>query len=252
VDLDHVALATRDPDAVLAELVSGLGGTLIDGGDGVGFRWVQVRLGSASEGMTVEVLVPWQVHQFDFLHRFLERHGPAQHHITFKTPDLAATLQRVRAAGFRPTGVNLESPEWKEAFLVPREAHGTVVQLAQVAADFPPLAERLAEVERRGGPLRDEIWWTAPERRAGPPAVLERIVLGTTSVTAALGFFGGLLGGDVAESAADRAELVWPGGGRIRLEEDGGRPGFRRLEVVDAAGGAREIELAGARASVTA
>jgi len=50
VELDHVAIATDDIDALLATLVSDLGGTVMFGGDGSGFRWVQTRLGDAAAG----------------------------------------------------------------------------------------------------------------------------------------------------------------------------------------------------------
>src|SRR5690348_15950384 len=133
-DLHHVALATRDAGALLEPLVGDLDGVLTMGGENVGFRSYQVRLGDATEGMTVEILEPWRPERFDFLKRFVARHGEGPHHLTFKVPDLAATLERVHRTGYTPVGVSLADPRWKEAFLQPREAHGTVVQLAQAAS----------------------------------------------------------------------------------------------------------------------
>ncbi len=120
IDLDHVAIATDDIDAALSTLVGTLGGTLFGGGDGYGFRWVQTRLGTGDDGMTVELLTEWEPNQNDFLARFLAKHGPRQHHITFKVTDIVATLERVRSAGFQPVSVDLRDPEWMEAFLQPR------------------------------------------------------------------------------------------------------------------------------------
>lgn len=246
-DLDHIAIATTDPAATLDALVGTLGGVCMYGGDGYGFRWMQVRMGDDVEGMTVEVLVVWRPEVNDFLARFLARSGPGQHHVTFKVDDLATTLERVRGAGFTPVGVNLTDPEWKEAFLIPREAHGTVVQLAQTHDEHPTMAEELqrsiASPEPRGNP----VWWPAPPRRAPDPVVLRRAVIATPSLPAGLGLFAGLLDGQVDDEGAGHAELVWPGGGRIRLEaRDDRLPGVDRLEG-ERAGEPLDLVVSGTR-----
>jgi len=231
IDLDHVAIATDDIEATLGALVGELGGTLFSGGDGYGFRWVQVRLGEDGGGMTVEVLVEWEPQRNDFLARFLARHGPGQHHLTFKVPDLAATLERVRRNGFEPVSVDLSDPHWKEAFLQPRQSHGTVVQLAQVSDDHPGTPEMVRAAER-GVAFFEPEWWPAPPPRAEDRATLRRVVLATPSLPSAVGFFAGLLQGEVVDDAAGAVELAWPGGGRIRLEHDSdATPGFRRVDV---------------------
>ncbi len=153
-----------------AVAVGELGGTIFAGGDGYGFRWVQVRIGEAAAGMTVELLIEWQPEQNDFLARFLQRHGPGQHHLTFKVPDLAATLGRVQQAGFRPVSVNLTDPNWKEAFLQPREAHGTVVQLAQVHPDHPGTPELVVGAEAGTRVLRARVVGEAARARGGSRA----------------------------------------------------------------------------------
>jgi catechol 2,3-dioxygenase-like lactoylglutathione lyase family enzyme len=250
-DLHHVALATRDAGALLEPLVGDLGGVLTMGGENVGFRSYQVRLGDATEGMTVEMLEPWHPERFDFLERFVARHGEGPHHLTFKVPDLAATLERVRAAGYTPVGVSLEDPRWKEAFLQPREAHGTVVQLAQAASPFPDYAAELRSA-LDAGPHGEPAWWPEPPPRA-QATVLRRVVMATPSVDSALGFFAGVLGGAIDPATDDEGgavELAWPGAGRIRLEPGTGvTPGIVRLEV-ESAGPARELELAGTRVVV--
>jgi hypothetical protein len=234
IDLDHVAIATDDIGSTLGTLVGDLGGTIFSGGDGYGFRWVQVRLGEDGGGMTVEVLVEWEPQRNDFLARFLARHGPGQHHLTFKVSDLAATLARVRHNGFEPVSVDLSDPHWKEAFLQPRQAHGTVVQLAQVSDDHPGTPEMVRAAER-GETWFEPEWWPAPPPRAGDRATAQRVVLATPSLPSAVGFFAGLLEGQVEEDGTDAVELAWPGGGRIRLEHDpAATPGFRRVDAVHA------------------
>jgi methylmalonyl-CoA/ethylmalonyl-CoA epimerase len=247
-DLDHVAIATTDIAATLGTLVGELGGVVFAGGDGYGFRWVQVRLGDAGAGggMTIEVLVVWQPAVNDFLDRFVARHGPRQHHLTFKVKNLEDTLRRVKSAGFGPVGVDLRDPWWKEAFLQPREAHGTVVQLAEVHPDHPGTAEMVAAA-LVDGPVGEPTWWAPPPPRAASPATLQRVVMATPSLSAAVAFFAGLLEGDVVAEDDGAVELAWPGGGRIRLEHDPvAPPGFVRLEG-DQDGPARTVEVSGAR-----
>ena len=250
IDLDHVAVATTDIGAALGALVGDLGGTIFSGGDGYGFRWVQTRLGEAGAGMTVELLVEWEPQQNDFLARFLARHGPGQHHLTFKVSDLVATLDRVRLAGYQPVGVDLRDPDWKEAFLQPREAHGTVVQLAQVHRDHPGTPE-LVRAAHAGAPHFEPEWWPAPPAPASDPATLRRVVMGTPSMPAALGFFAGLLDGEIVDEGEDFAELAWPGSGRVRLElRPAEAPGFRRVEL-EQADTATTLEISGAPFVVT-
>ena len=129
--LDHVALATRAAGGPLATLVGDLGATVLWGGLAVGYRPMQVHLGNEHEGMKIELLEPWEVSSNDFLDRFLTRHGEGPHHLTFKVDDLVATLEEMSAQGLTPVGIDVSMPIWKEAFLQPREAHGTVVQLAE-------------------------------------------------------------------------------------------------------------------------
>jgi len=232
-DLDHVALAAADTSAALRFLTGPLGGTVIFGGQSVGFRPMQVWLGSPDgDGMPVELLEPWAVDRNDFLARFLARHGPGPHHLTFKVDDLFAALERVRDAGFHPVNVDLSDPSWKEAFLMPAEAHGTVVQLAESHGHPEGRAELLAQVAAHG-PNQNPRWWSDPAPAQGAPARLRRVVMRTPVLATAKEFFADLLGGAVERESDRRIELVWPRGARIALESHpDAPPGVDRLEVV--------------------
>jgi catechol 2,3-dioxygenase-like lactoylglutathione lyase family enzyme len=231
MDLDHVALATRDVSDALGVLVGELGGVVLFGGESVGFRPMTMRLGNADEGMNLELLEPWNADKNDFLERFVARHGAGPHHLTFKVDDLMETLERVRNAGYRPVNVDLSDPEWKEAFLHPREAHGTVVQVAEAHGDWGTLAEQIARV-REQGPHGHPRWWPDPPAPGDRCGFLQRVVIGTPSLTAALGFFAGLLRGTETDGGEGWLELVWPGGARVKLEHRPGQPpGIDRLEA---------------------
>jgi methylmalonyl-CoA/ethylmalonyl-CoA epimerase len=71
-----------------------------------------------------------------FVHDFLARRGEGVHHITFLVSDLRAAVAEARAASVRIVDENYERPEWMEAFISPRSANGTIVQLAQTNRDL--------------------------------------------------------------------------------------------------------------------
>lgn len=249
--LDHVALATRDARPALQVLVEELGAHIMSGGHASGFRPMQVFLGDRESGMKIELLEPWDHAENDFLDRFLTRHGEGPHHLTFKVDDLEATIDRVRSLGYAPVGIDLSQPIWREAFLVPKEAHGTVVQLAESSSPYgSPLEEFAGYCEH--GPGGEPVWWPEDLERASTTVWLRRVVLRTPTLDATTSFFTTVLDGTVEASEAGAANLVWPGGGRIRLEEDRtAPPGVDRLEL-QGPGPSRRRTVAGAQLVVSA
>lgn len=217
---DHVALAAFDVRPALETFVSDMGATVIGGGSPGAFRALQLRVGDADDGMTVELLEPWDTTLSDFLVRFLDRHGAGPHHLTFKTDDLLAEHRRLIGLGFNPVGLQNSSSTWREFFLHPAESPGTVIQIAQLMRPERPLAERLVSM-----PQWSEPWW--PEYPRGrEPAVLDRVVLGTPTPEATCHFFAHVLGGDADEGGS---VVSW---GRDRLYlEPADRAGILRLEV---------------------
>ena len=205
MDLDHVALASRDSQAAMRVLVRDLGATVMQGAIQAGFRPVQLRLGDADRGMTVELLEPHRAEDHDFLDRFLRDRGPGPHHLTFKVDDIEAEIDRVRGTGLHPTGILLDSPRWKECFLHPAEAHGTVIQLAQGGLDaYPTLADHLAAA-RAGSPYGEPVWWDDPGPRSPTTTYLDRVVVTTPMLDDATAFYAHVLGGEVADRRSDAA-----------------------------------------------
>ena len=246
--LDHVALATRDAQPTIDTLVAELGGTLITGAHAVGFKPLHVRMGDATAGMMIELLEPYAVEQADFLERFLQSRGEGVHHLTLKSPDLRAELERLLAAGFSPVNVSVDGPDWKELFLTPKEAHGTVVQLTEGGYLFPSFAEQFAHA-REHGPWTQPQWWTDPPPRAEPPTYLHRIVVRTPSLDDTVAFYTDVLRATVDADTGSRTtpmvDVVWGDRGRVGLELDRtGAPGVARLELTGP-GPARRLTLAG-------
>jgi methylmalonyl-CoA/ethylmalonyl-CoA epimerase len=138
LELDHVAVAVRSIRAAVPLYRDALGGEYLMGGDEGGtWRWLQFRFPG---GGKVELLEPLGE---GFLSRFLDRYGEGLHHMTFKTDDIEAAIAQVEAQGYELVDKNLEDPDWKEAFLRPSGAHGTLIQLAQPSAGDDEAAERL-------------------------------------------------------------------------------------------------------------
>jgi methylmalonyl-CoA/ethylmalonyl-CoA epimerase len=240
VDFDHIAFGLADAQPLIETLVRDLGATALFGQSTAGFRWVLLRAGDARRGMNVELLEPWRASEAPFLTRFLARRGGGAHHVTFKTDDLAALLTRLEAAGYEPVDVSLANPGWREAFLRPRDAHGTIVQVAESSRPRPSMHEllRAARADGAGSLLQyargsgtAEVWWDQPGRRAATAVALGRVVLATRALGAASALFGELLGGRPVEEGERWVELEWPTGERIRLEEVAAVPaGIARLE----------------------
>lgn len=232
--LDHVAIATPDARDLLVHLVGTLGGVVIGGDQGVGFRPMQIRVGDGERGMTVEILEPWRTSDNDFLERFLDSNGPGPHHLTFKVRDIDDTLALVRDAGYSPVGVNTSDPVWKEFFLHPREAHGTVVQLAESGGgDLSGPGARLEYLDRHGPDEYLRPWWPDPPPRGSNPAWIRRVVVTGPDLGVLEALYGGLLQGCTVARTDDSCEMTWGHGAHILLERDNeGAPGIRRIEFV--------------------
>ena len=96
-----------------------------------GFAWLTLRYPNGSQ---VELLEPiGESHAF--LHKFLARYGEGVHHMTFIVADVRLAVERARAAGLRIVDEDYHDERWQEAFISPRSAFGTIVQLAQTNLD---------------------------------------------------------------------------------------------------------------------
>ena len=128
VDLDHVAMAVHSVRAVLPLYRDLLGGEYYMGGVEAeqGYRWVQFRLPGGHKLEFLESL-----RDDSFVAKFLRLRGEGFHHITFHVHHLEELVQKLKERGMRIVGENYQNPQWQEAFISPRQAHGTIIQLAQ-------------------------------------------------------------------------------------------------------------------------
>ena len=131
--LDHTAIAVHRIEAALPFYRDVLGGQpqeLSERPD-KGFRALTLRFPG---GGGIELIEP--AGEDSFLHDFLARRGEGVHHLTFMVADLRAAVAEARAAGLRVVDEDYADPAWQEAFVSPRSAHGTIVQLAQSNLDL--------------------------------------------------------------------------------------------------------------------
>lgn len=134
--IDHVAVAVRDIRTAMKVFCDALGAEFLFAGDvpAQAFRWAQFAFPG---GGKIELVTPIGD---GFVQSFLDRRGEGVHHVTLRTPDIAAALEHLGKTGIEPFRISLEHPAWKEAFIHPRDAHGVLVQIAQAALDDEELA----------------------------------------------------------------------------------------------------------------
>jgi methylmalonyl-CoA epimerase len=125
--LAHVAIATRDAEALAARLMAALGAArggeeLLDGG---ALRVVFVTLGA----LTLELLEPRSPEHT--VARFLEKRGEGLHHVSLAVGDLEETLARCAAAGVPAIDATPRAGAHgtRVAFLHPKGLGGVLVEL---------------------------------------------------------------------------------------------------------------------------
>lgn len=142
---DHAAVAATRIRDLLPMYRDLLGGVFAEGGDNatMGFRWLALAY---TVGGKVEMMEPLGESTFfdSFLRSTSGRGG--LHHLTFKVDDIHVALDRLRERGYTPYAQNLEDPTWREVFLHPKEAHGTLIQLAQEAKPPGPRGHAIDDV----------------------------------------------------------------------------------------------------------
>jgi methylmalonyl-CoA/ethylmalonyl-CoA epimerase len=219
---DHVAIGTRNLNDGWELFSRLLGGRWAYGAD-TGFWWGQLKFAG---GAKIELLKPTAGAGSAFLERFLDSRGAGPHHFNFIVPDIVDSLDRVRALGIEPTQVNLDSPQWKEAFLHPKNVFGIVVQIAQQASE--PVTTAPADL---------------PE--PGTPSSFVEAVHHVDDLEAAIRLFGGALCGEQIEQGADGSVLLeWPNGARLRLMPTTAASGLHHLEFARSEGAFSAAERA--------
>ena len=124
---DHVAIAVWDLAEAVALYHEVMGATLIGGGDDerLGIRTVQLKL---PPGTKIELLAP--LDDTSYLHGYLSKHGPGFHHMTCYVDDVEKAAAQLEERGFETVDTDVSQRHWKETFVRPSSAFGTLLQLA--------------------------------------------------------------------------------------------------------------------------
>ncbi|WP_405151044.1 VOC family protein [Sphaerisporangium sp. NBC_01403] len=133
---DHAAVAAHRIRDLLPLYRDMLGGEFYLGGDNVrvGYRGLQLRFRG---GGKVELLEPLEGSAF--LDSFFERSSlGGLHHVTFTVRNMTETITALEGLGYRVHGASVADPDWHEVFLHPREAYGTLLQIARPGPDHGP------------------------------------------------------------------------------------------------------------------
>ena len=204
---------------------------------------MQIRIGRADDGMTIEVLEPADTERKDFLERFLASGGDRPHHITFKANDIEAELERLRAAGVEPVGIDFRDPGWQEMFIHPAQAHGTVIQIAQTNAVEPPMSEWLDGLPDSVRLYHGRPWWDLHALLDGSPTSMRRAVIETPDRAAGDRFYHEVLGSHPSSGEA-HTDHRWPGGAVRLVDAHVERPrvGWIEIEGLDT-----ELTIGGTR-----
>ncbi len=152
--IDHVSIAVRDLEKARDFFLGGLEGRELFCAPvpEQKFRWTTVELGTSC---FIELIDPLE--KDGFIYRFLEGRGEGPHHITLQVDDLQETHRNLQAKGIPTFGYGEPFPGWKELYIHPKHAFGTLLQFAE----FHPLdwiqPGYLPPAYREFGPLEGGI-----------------------------------------------------------------------------------------------
>ncbi len=130
--IDHISIAVRDLEKARHFFVDVLGGKELFSApiEGQKFRWTTIELGTSC---FVELIDP--LGREGFVHRFLENRGEGPHHITIQVDDIGEICRLLAEKGVPTFGLAEPFPSWKEVYVHPKHAFGTLIQFAE----FNPL-----------------------------------------------------------------------------------------------------------------
>lgn len=129
--IDHIGVAVEDIDAAAALYKErfGMREQHRETVEEQGVHAVLLEVGDSH----VELIAP--IGPEAGVARFLERHGPGMHHVAYRTDDIDAALERLRAAGMRliddEPRVGIRGS--RVAFVHPKSAGGVLTEVVEPA-----------------------------------------------------------------------------------------------------------------------
>ena len=130
--IDHVSIAVRDQAKAKAFFIDVLGGKNLFEAPvpSQKYRWTTIELGTSC---FIELIGPLE--KDGFVQKFLDHRGEGPHHITIQVNDLQKVHRKLEENGIPTFGLGEPFPGWKEMYIHPKHAFGTLIQFAE----FKPL-----------------------------------------------------------------------------------------------------------------
>lgn len=130
--IDHISIAVRDLEKARHFFLDVLGGKELFSApvSPQKFRWTTIELGTSC---FIELIT--SLEEDGFVHRFLESRGEGPHHVTIQVDELEKVRRRLEEKGIPTFGHAEPFPGWKELYIHPKNAFGTLIQFAE----FHPL-----------------------------------------------------------------------------------------------------------------
>jgi methylmalonyl-CoA epimerase len=169
--IDHVAIAVRDLERAKHFFIDCLGGRELFCAPFAdqGYRWTTLELGTSC---FIELIHPLDAK--GFVHRFIDKRGEGPHHITIQVDDLGAMHRVLEEKGIKTFGYSEALPGWKEFYIHPKEAFGTLIQFAEfnpldwINPGYIPTSYREFAPQQRVGAEEDPITVRRVEDERGP------------------------------------------------------------------------------------
>lgn len=130
--IDHVSIAVRDQARAKSFFIDVLGGKNLFEAPvpSQKYRWTTIELGTSC---FIELIDPLE--KDGFVQKFLDHRGEGPHHITIQVNDLQKVHRKLEDKGIPTFGLAEPFPGWKEMYIHPKHAFGTLIQFAE----FKPL-----------------------------------------------------------------------------------------------------------------
>jgi methylmalonyl-CoA/ethylmalonyl-CoA epimerase len=152
--IDHVSIAVRDQAKAKAFFIDVLGGKNLFEAPvpWQKYRWTTIELGTSC---FIELIGPLE--KDGFVQKFLDHRGEGPHHITIQVNNLQEVHRKLEDNRIPTFGLAEPFPGWKEMYIHPKHAFGTLIQFAEFkplewinAGYIPPSYAEFAPAEEVG------------------------------------------------------------------------------------------------------
>lgn len=138
--IDHVAIAVPNRSPAIDRYVNQFGGGSVASGRRAGITIDQIIFAHRTK---LEIVSPDpDSPKRERLNDFLKKHGPVIHHVTVRVESVRDSVNKLKHSGVQLVGLRLDDPRYQEAFVLPNQGGGVMVQLTWKDVDDEGWARR--------------------------------------------------------------------------------------------------------------